>query len=553
VTEGPEGSKDWLESCVIAIDPCQNPDGRDLYTNRYRRRQPVNVNPNPADWSHSQVWPSARLNHNLFDLNRDWAWQTQKETKERLAFYNKYMPQVHADFHEMGSNSTYFFAPGADPWHKAITPWQHEFHKLTGEANAKLFNEKARLYFTKESFDLFCPSFGDTWPLFNGAMGFTYEQGGGGGAGLAVKRTIGDTLTLEKRIEGHYLSTLATIKVSYDAREKLIKEFVSFFKSGVSKPDFVYKSIIIKGSNNRADIKSLCALLDVNQVKYSYPDAIGKSFGGFDYLANKEAKTSIEKGDILISAYQPQSHMVEVLFEPDSKFTDSLSYDLTGWALPYLYNLKAYAIKDKIKSTDKKVEFKFTKTIVASNTPYAYLVNWKGFEDIKFMADLSKKKVNIRYASKDFTMEGIKYNRGSLIIAKGDNKHLKDSFDKIVADASNNTEVSIKPVSGGLSDKGIDLGSNYAQLKKAPGIALVGGAGSSTGSFGELWYFFEHELQYPVTILDSERLSGLDLSDFDVIFLPSGSYTKAKAKLLEYAKAGGKIIAFERSISMFAA
>ena len=88
------------------------------------------------------------------------------------------MPHVHADFHEMGPESTFFFAPGADPWHEVITPWQHEFHKLMGTGNAALFDEKSRLYFTKENFDLFYPSYGDTWPLFNGAMGFTFEQGG---------------------------------------------------------------------------------------------------------------------------------------------------------------------------------------------------------------------------------------------------------------------------------------------------------------------------------------------------------------------------------------
>ena len=31
-----KGSSDWLDSCIVIIDPCQNPDGRDLYTNRFR-------------------------------------------------------------------------------------------------------------------------------------------------------------------------------------------------------------------------------------------------------------------------------------------------------------------------------------------------------------------------------------------------------------------------------------------------------------------------------------------------------------------------------------
>ena len=144
------------------------------------------TNPDGKSWEHNQGWPGARSNHYLFDLNRDWTWQTQAETQQRLILYNQFMPQVHADFHEMGVESTFFFAPGADPWNTVITPWQHEFQKLMGNGNATLFNEKFRLYFTKENFDLFYPSYGDTWPLLNGAIGFTYEQGGGGPSGIGI-------------------------------------------------------------------------------------------------------------------------------------------------------------------------------------------------------------------------------------------------------------------------------------------------------------------------------------------------------------------------------
>lgn len=545
-------SEEWLKECIVVIDPCQNPDGRDLYTNRYRNRQPVEVNHDDDDWSHSQPWPSARLNHYLFDLNRDWAWHTQAETRQRLELYKKYMPQVHADFHEMGSESTFFFAPGADPWHKVITPWQHEFHKLTGQNNAGLFDEKYRLYFTKESFDLFCPSFGDTWPLFNGAMGFTYEQGGGGSAGIAVETSTGDTLTLEKRIEGHYLSSLATIKTSYEVREKLLSEFKKFFRSGETNPEFEYKSILIKKSNNTDDIISLLSLLDDNQIKYSQISESGKEYEGFDYLANNTGKTKVEEGDILVSAFQPQSHLVEVLFEPDSKFTDSLSYDLTGWALPYLYNIKAYALKEKIKPGKSDIDFGFKKAEVPGKEVYAYLIDWNGFGELKLMAELYRKKFNIRYALKPFTIGSKEYKRGSLIISRGDNLHLKDKFDSMVIEAANRLGIVANIATTGLVDKGIDMGSNYASLKKAPKIALIGGSGTSTGSFGELWYFFEQELKYPVTIIESTAINSADLGKFDVIYLPSGSYTSEKNKLNEYLKEGGRLITFERAVSLFA-
>jgi len=551
-TQSHEGVADWLKECVIVIDPCQNPDGRDLYAYRYRRTKSVQPNANPDDWEHHEGWPSARLNHYLFDLNRDWTWQTQAETRQRLSLYNQYMPHVHADFHEMGATSTFFFAPGADPWHEVITPWQHEFHELTGKANAALFDERFKLYFSKESFDLFCPSFGDTWPLFNGAMGFTYEQGGGGYSGLAVVRETGDSLSLQDRIEGHFLAGLATIKVSYENREKLTSEFNAYFKSGLTKPLFEYESVIIKGNNDHAAVKDLLELLDRNQIRYSFAGNVGKTYTGFEYLANKNGQVTIQEGDILVAARQPQSHFVKVLFEPDSKFTDSLSYDLTAWALPYVYNLDAYALKEII--TPKTGEFILTsaENILPDSKPYAYIVNWSGFDEVKFMTALLKQKFRIRNAMKPFTVGKQEFNRGSLIIARGDNKHLKDTFDQTIITIANTIGVHLYPTSTGIVDKGKDLGSNYAPLKSKPEIALVGGEGVSSGNFGELWYFFEREINYPLTVLGTDYLNSVDLSKYDVLLLPSGSYSKQKDNLLEYVREGGRLVVFERAISLFA-
>ena len=126
--------------------------------------------------------------------------------------------------------------------------------------------------------------------------------------------------------------------------KSLISNSISSSQITQINPAFQYKSIIIKGSNEKSDLEDLFQLLKKNQIKYSYAGSTGKKFKGFDYLANAEGEVTIEKGDILISAYQPQSRFVQVLFEPDSKASDSLSYDLTAWALPYAYNLKAYAL-----------------------------------------------------------------------------------------------------------------------------------------------------------------------------------------------------------------
>lgn len=84
--------KKWLKNVIVIIDPCLNPDGRDRYVNDYNSIKDVVPNPNPESREHNEPNPSGRSNHYYFDLNRDWAWQKQAETQQRLALYHQWMP-----------------------------------------------------------------------------------------------------------------------------------------------------------------------------------------------------------------------------------------------------------------------------------------------------------------------------------------------------------------------------------------------------------------------------------------------------------------------------
>ena len=97
---GNAATKEYLKNTVVIIDPCINPDGRDRYVNWQTQMVGKNVNPNINAREHQEPWPGGRTNHYNFDLNRDWAWQTQVETQQRLKKYNQWMPQVHSDYHE---------------------------------------------------------------------------------------------------------------------------------------------------------------------------------------------------------------------------------------------------------------------------------------------------------------------------------------------------------------------------------------------------------------------------------------------------------------------
>ena len=45
----------------------------------------------------------------------------------------------------------------------------------------------------------------------------------------------------------------------------------------------------------------------------------------------------------------PKGKMVQVLFEPKTVISDSLTYDITAWSLPYAYGLEAYGFNGDLE------------------------------------------------------------------------------------------------------------------------------------------------------------------------------------------------------------
>ncbi|MEM8897413.1 MAG: M14 family metallopeptidase [Bacteroidota bacterium] len=545
-----DGASSWLKDMIIIMDPCLNPDGRDRYTNWYNGYQHAMVNPNPAAMEHIEPWPGGRLNHYLFDLNRDWAWQTQLESQLRMPMYQQWMPQVHADFHEMGKNSPYFFAPAAKPYHAIITPWQREFQELIGRNHAKYFDEEGWLYFSKEVFDLLYPSYGDTWPTFNGAIGFTYEQGGSASAGVSVTTDIGDTLTLKERIAHHVTAGLSTVETSYENRERLMREFNSFFSPTQKSLNSPYHTFVISASNNSDKLAALADLLDKQNISYTAASGNTRT-SGFDFQTRTERSINIAEGDMMVSVEQNMGKMVQALFEPTTYLEDSVTYDMTAWALPYVYGLEAYATDSRPVVTSREFSLEEISSASATGNPYAMVMEWGDLADVKFLAAAFQKGMRARQSTNDFRIGNDRFSRGSLVFLRTDNP--SSTFQADLSALANEHGRKLTSVNTGYADEGRDFGSSSVRPLKAPKVAIVGGDGTSPLALGELWHHFEQELKYPVTLLQLKYLSygALDLNQFDVIVLPSGNYREHVSTLTAYSQAGGTLVVLERAIGSF--
>ena len=538
--------KDQLENTLVIIDPCINPDGRDRYANWYNqvKSEPYNTDQNAKE--HREPWPGGRANHYLFDLNRDWAWATQIESTQRLKIYNKWMPHVHVDFHEQSMNNPYYFAPAAEPFHEIITDWQRNFQTQIGKNHARYFDKNGWLYFTKESFDLLYPSYGDTYPTYMGAIGMTYEQAGGGMGGLGVDTDHGYELTLVDRVAHHKTTGLSTVEIASKNAVTLNTEFKKFFDTG----SFKYKSYVLKNENKDKTTR-LLALLDKHQIDYEFTNK--GLVKGYNYLTQQESRMSVNTKDLVIHTQQPKGKMVKVLFEPNAKLTDSLTYDITAWSLPYAHGFKAIA--STIKVSSRKDVMVDTANNEIDQNAYAYVSKWNSLEDASFLAALLQADVRVRFSEKDFTIEGNSYAKGTLIILRGDNKTNKE-FDKQITSIAQNNNRKLTPVQTGFVSSGKDFGSSSVNPINKQKVAVISGKGTSSLSFGEIWHFFETQLHYPLTALDTDYINRVDLDEYDVLIIPNGYYSSilnksGLEKINNFAQAGGTVIAIGTALRSF--
>ena len=532
-----------LDDVVVIINPSLNPDGFDRYVNWNRSVIHEVLMPDVLSREHHEPWPNGRTNHFYFDLNRDWSWATQKETQQLLEIYHQWMPHVVTDLHEQRPNSGYYFAPATQPFHEYISAFQEEFQTTIGQANAHVFDKKGWLYFTKEIFDLFYPGYGDTYPMFNGAIGMTYEQAGNNTAGIGLRQEIGDTLLIQDRIDHHAIAAMTTIQTAGKNRTPLIKAFRQYFNRSRKGKNNTYSAYVIKKSDNPYVLQKLTELLDRHFIKYKTVKKTSKAHG-FSYQSHRDTDFSYEQGDLVIPTKQPMGVLAQVLIEPTSILSDSITYDITAWALPYAFGLEAYATSATLPALTAFAKNKQNPDI--STGAYAWVTEWNGANSAAFLAELLQKNIQVRYSTKPFSISGKTFGRGSLLVTQADNKNKKGSITKILAKAAKDHWVQIHSLTTGLTTSGPDIGSLSMKLIKKPKIAVVYDDQVNAYQYGEFWHFLDHELKQPFVALSLKDFESASVWEFNTLILVDGNYKFQKFKTKKYiqswVKSGGKLI-----------
>lgn len=541
----------WLENTVVLFDPSLNPDGYNRYTQWARSIAGKIPHPGLTDREHMEPWPGGRVNHYLFDLNRDWAWQTQVESQQRVVQYHKWMPHIHVDFHEMGYDDGYYFAPAAEPYHSHITDFQRDMQEDIGRNHAKYFDKEGWLYFTREVFDLLYPSYGDTYPIFNGAVGMTYEQAGHGMSGREIAMSNGDTLKIQDRIDHHSKTALSTIEEASKQVDRINKNFITYFSNAVNSPKGKYKSYVIKKSDQA---NRLADLLVRNNIKY-YRSVGHSSMSGFEYMTGEIRSFRLGEGDIVINANQPNGTLLQVLMEPEPVLSDSITYDITAWSLPHAYGVQAYALEEytstkSMESTIAKSNICFSDEAV-DYPAYAYVIPWNSVTSAQSLAQMYQKGIKVRMADKDINFEDAKVKKGSIVVVRGDN-YFVPNLRETLADIVQSCEGCFC-LSSGFSNDGGDIGGSAFSRLEHPKVLLISGRGTNPNSVGQIWHYFDEVLGYPLSMVDKLDFGRVDLDDFNTMILPDGFYTMddEMTDISEFVSGGGKVIAVSGALANF--
>ncbi len=568
-------TRNILDNSIAIIDPYQNPDGRERFINCFTQLVGRWPDADPQAAEHNETWPGGRFNHYLFDMNRDWFAMTQPETRGRVEIYQEWYPHVMADLHEMGGDSTYYFAPPAIPLNPEITSEQVDWLTRIGRNNAEWFDKMRFDYFTREVFDSFYPGYGEGWPMFQGTIGMTYEQASV--RGMVRDRSDGTTLHYRNSVQHQFIASISTLEAAASNREQLVRYFYNYRKNAAegNVPREVKEIILAEGPDPARTMKLVNNLRDQGievlraSSAFSNPQAR-------DYYTDEFTDTRFPAGSYIIPLSQPAGHLaatllmrhtpqgekfIEIQKQRREKGLGDQIYDLTAWSLPLLYGLEAWetAVSSTTDAQAIGAKLNAEGRVVGGEASLAYLVPWGTGPSAKLLAELFRRDIRVFASDLPFTTLDRRFPAGSLIIKTKGNP--EDLFQQI-SEASSSTGATVYATGSAWVESGPNFGSNNVVYLEKPSIALLWDLPTNPTAAGATRFILEQQYGYPVTLIQGMNLARFDLSAYNVLIMPptygyAGSPSailgsRGISRIKDWVRSGGTLVALGSSTEFLA-
>ena len=513
-----EEIENWLDQCVILFDPSLNPDGFNRFANwvnDHRGRVP-NADKNHRE--HNQPWPAGRVNYYWFDLNRDWLPLEQPESQARMRWYHAWKPNVVLDFHEMGTDSTYFFQPGVPKRTNPLTPIKNlELTARFGQYHADALDARGSLFFTKELFDDFYMGKGSTYPDLHGAVGILFEQASARGH---VQENQDGQLRFHDAIANHFSTSLSSLRATSDMRTDLLEHKKTFYEEAITqatKSDV--SAYVFTCENNPARLERFAQTLLRHDIRCYRPS---------DSDSNSEDAAA--QDSLLVPLNQPEYRFLQSLLMRRKNFEENIFYDVSTWTLSLAYGLEQSELKGSLEldslelvTANRKKANRFS----PDDAAVAYAVDWRSDNAVALLGELLNREINVRVATHPFSVsnkdgDGEKqFERGTLLIPLGVQPNRRKQIERMLARAAKK-HVTSYPIYSGLSLQGSDLGSNRMKKLSKPNVLMAVGRGASQYGAGEIWHLLDVNHGVQVTMADD--IGKVDLEAYSTLVFPPGRH-----------------------------
>ena len=514
-----------LNNTVILFDPCLNPDGLQRFAYWANSNKNLVPNPDNNDREFSEIWPGGRTNHYWFDLNRDWLPVQLPESKARIKTYTDWLPNIVTDHHEMGTNSTFFFQPGVPSRVNPLIPnLNQNLTEKIAKYHAEFLDKIGSLYYSKENYDDFYFGKGSTYPDVNGSIGILFEQASSRGH---LQQSQNGVLTFPFTIKNQLTTTLSTLKAASSLREELLAYMNNFYVNSLNQNNkSKFNGIGFGNEHDKTSSYQLAKILKTHKI---------------DVFETKQKKFKY-----YVPLKQKKSRLIKAIFDTNTKFEDSLFYDVSAWTFPHAFNLNYEFIKEELK-TNNSISQPVGKVTNYSN--YGYLIKPHDYHIPTLINNLQENGIRIKSSSKQFKINDNNFDYGTLLIPVVGQSQSSDKIFETLTDISNKTGIDVHGLNGGYEDN-VGFGSGSFTSIKKPKVGLIVGSGVRAYDAGEIWHLFDTRYKIPITKIDLRNINRINLNEYSHIILPSYSGNNLNVKKIQdYLNDGGNLIAYRSSIN----
>ena len=553
---------DMLDNMLIIIDPLMNPDGRARFAKSLEQYRGTAPNYDDQSLIHTGDWPYGRTNHYFFDLNRDWIYVTQPETRGRVKLINEWKPQILVDAHEMGPQDTFMTGPPREPINKNIDrdliKWGNVFAQDQGNA----FDERNWRFYTGEWHEDLYPGY-SFYVQFRGTLGILYEQSRMAEDG--VKRPEGTIQSYKESVHHQYVSTMVNLKTLKENSKAMYRDFWEGRKYNVSKDSkYANQTFVILPTENVGRLKTLIEKLQFQNIelyKNNKPILVKnvlKQSGDID------DNFSIPVGSLIIPNRQAEAPIIAAMLEFDAEIDESvlvkekqanlrdgssIMYDTTAFNLTMMYGLPSITVPENITNNLSPWEFNETNYEVDKNA-LMWSVDGNDDRSVAFAARLMEFGVEVRIINKATSLSGHELSRGSVVVLGMDNPFMTD-LHMLVEKIARNLELSVVSIESGFGPEELpDWGGEHFNLLERPKVAILSHEGFNSYDVGVSWWSIDHHLGIRHSQINKSIINYADLRRYNTIIIPSGGSLSKNNKtiLTDWVKQGGTLIAHNGSV-----